>query len=302
MKQNDNIDDTFLARWLNNELSDKELEEFKLSEDFLLYKNIAEKSKLFSIPTFKKEELYNSIQTELTKKQTKVRKLIPSWMYAVAAAVLVVFAVTQFINQGTTIHTSVGEQLAVDLPDGSFVKLNGQSSVSFNKKEWKKGERTLELTGEGYFKVKKGATFSVKTEEGTITVLGTQFNVLVDNEYLSVECYEGKVRVRDAGLQAVLTPGKGVKFVNDVKKAYEINLNEPNWTNAIYQYNAVPLAVVFKDLENVYKIEVDYSTIDTNQEFSGKLIDDNLEKALDILCKSMNINYKFEGKTIHIYN
>lgn len=298
-----NRDDTFLARWLNNELSENELKKFQSSEDYLLYKEIAEKSKLFSIPDFKQEITYQNIQTALaSKEKTKVRKLVPNWAFAVAASIALLFGITLLFNQNNTITTVTGEQLAVNLPDGSYVKLNGQSSLSFSKKEWKNGVRTLELSGEGYFKVKKGSTFSVKTEEGTVTVLGTQFNVHVEKEYLDVECYEGKVRVRNEGLQAILTKGKGVKFINDVKKMHEFTIVEPGWIHNVYQYNATPLSVVFNDLENVYNITVDASLINTSQEFSGKLISDDLEKALEIICKSMDINYKFEGKTVLIYN
>ena len=37
-------DDTFLARWLNNDLSEVELDDFKNHPDFLLYNKIATKS------------------------------------------------------------------------------------------------------------------------------------------------------------------------------------------------------------------------------------------------------------------
>ena len=60
---NKNYDDTFLARWLNNELTSKELEEFEASSDFLIYKKIAEKSSELKPPSFNKEEAFKNIQS-----------------------------------------------------------------------------------------------------------------------------------------------------------------------------------------------------------------------------------------------
>jgi len=56
------------------------------------------------------------------------------------------------------------------------VVLNSKSTISFNKTDWK-NNRQLTLDGEAYFKVEKGSTFTVNTNNGSVTVLGTQFNV-----------------------------------------------------------------------------------------------------------------------------
>ncbi|NJB81248.1 FecR family protein [Wenyingzhuangia aestuarii] len=300
MKQDYKNDDTYLARWLNNELSDAELADFKKSEEYALYQKIADKSTEFTIPSFNQEKVLEQIQSKLKDRKTKVRKFIPTWVYATAAAVLVLVGLTFFFNQETSFTSSVGQQLAYVLPDGSEVQLNGNSSVSFNKKQWDKGNRTLDLEGEGYFKVKKGSTFSVATEEGTVTVLGTQFNVQTVDNYLAVECYEGKVNVKNNKFEFILTPGKGVQFLKNQKKSYNISVSEPNWLLHNYQYNGVPLRVVFKDLENVYKVRIINKDVDLVQKYSGVLVKNNLDKALKVICKSMNITYTTKDKVVTI--
>ena len=42
--------------------------------------------------------------------------------------------------------------------------------------KWK-NERSVNLDGEGFFKVAKGSKFDVETSAGTVSVVGTQFNV-----------------------------------------------------------------------------------------------------------------------------
>ncbi|MGY5355284.1 FecR family protein [Wenyingzhuangia sp. IMCC45467] len=300
MKQNYKIDDTFLARWLNNELTDEELADFKQSEDYPLYQKIAKKSTLFSVPNFNEEQSFKNLQEKIKNQKQKVRKLVSNWVYGVAAAILIMFGLSYFMTSKTEIICNTAEQLAYVLPDGSEVRLNGNSTLFFNEKQWQKGNRTLDLEGEGYFKVKKGSNFSVCTNQGTVTVLGTQFNVQTLKKYLAVECYEGKVNVKNSKYESVLTPGKGVKFLENKKENYQINSTEPNWVTNNYQYNAVPLSVVFKDLENVYKVKVKNNGIDLSQLYSGKLVINNLEKAIKVICKPMNINYVINKDIITI--
>lgn len=301
MKQNYDIDDTFLARWLNNELTEDELLKFKSSEDYHLYKKIANKSTLFKIPEFNEEESFRKLQNKLSNQKTKVRKLFPAWVYGAAAAVLLMIGFSYFTNNTTDVICGYGEQLAYTLPDGSEVLLNGDTQIHFREKQWKKNQRILELEGEGYFKVKKGSTFSVKTNEGIVTVLGTQFNVQTAEQFLAVECYEGKVSVKNNSHSALLTPGKGIKLIHNKKNKYNINHEYPNWTVGIYDYDSIPLSVVFKDLENVYQIKVKNKNVDLTQIYTGKLIKNNLEKALKVICKPMNIQYSVDKDFVTIF-
>ena len=302
MKQNYDIDDTFLSRWLNNDLTEQELQEFKNSEDYNLYQKIAEKSKLFSVPEFDEEQLFQKIQAKIAKQETKVRKLIPNWAYAVAAMLVVVLGLSYFMNNQTEITCKNGQQLACILPDGSKVQLNGNSSIAFKKEKWLEGNRALELDGEAYFKVKKGSTFSVKTTEGKITVLGTEFNVQTLENYLEVECYEGKVSVKNKKHESVLTPGKAVKFIKNKKEQYNIGILQPKWVTNNYTYNAVPLSVVFKDLINIYNVKLNNVNVDLSQQYSGTLIQNDLEKALKLICLPMKINFEVKEQLVIIKN
>ena len=301
MKQNYHIDDTFLARWLNKDLTEEELSDFKKSEEYPLYKKIAEKSTLFKVPEFNQEQSFIAIKDRLAHQKTKVRKLVPNWVYSVAAAVLLMFGLSYFMNNDTKIICNYGEQLAYSLPDGSEVLLNGNSKIHFDEKKWKNNKRVLELEGEGYFKVKKGSKFSVKTDEGVVSVLGTQFNVQTAEKYLAVECYEGKVSVKNKTFETLLTPGKGIKLLDGDKEKYNISQEYPNWTVSIYEYNAVPLSIVFKDLENVYKLKIKNKKVDLTQLYTGKLVKNNLDKALQLICKPMNIKYIIAQDLVTIY-
>ncbi|MDO3694022.1 FecR family protein [Wenyingzhuangia sp. chi5] len=300
MKDNDKIDDTFLARWLNNELTEKELSDFKNSEDYVAYKKIAQKSTLFRVPAFDETRTFEAIQHKIYHQNKKVKKLVPNWVYVMAAAAVLVFGFFLFKEDQTTITCGVGEQLAYVLPDGSQVELNGNSSIIYVEKKWKEGKRELDITGEGYFKVKKGSTFSVTTKEGKISVLGTQFNIQSIDEFLAVECYEGKVKVENKVEKTILTPGKGVKINQAVKQNYIVTDSVPNWKVNKYNYNAIPLKVVFKDLQNVYQLKFINNGVDLSKLYTGKLLKNDINKALQIICKPMNITFEVKEKTVII--
>ena len=73
MEQNDK-EDTFLARWLNNDLKEKEREAFEKTKEFKEYSKIIEKLEQFQAPNFEKEELFKRIQAKVNPKG-KVRSL-----------------------------------------------------------------------------------------------------------------------------------------------------------------------------------------------------------------------------------
>ena len=66
--------------------------------------------------------------------------------------------------------TAFGEQKVIELPDGSLVTMNSKSTIEFNPDSWE-SSRILNLSGEAYFKVKKGSQFTVNTSNGDVVVL-----------------------------------------------------------------------------------------------------------------------------------
>ena len=294
---NINYDETFLARWINNELSSKEMEDFKNSPDFLIYQKIAEKSSEFKTPVFHKKEVYKNIQSSLNKEtKTKVRPLFSKWMYAAAASVVVLFGLFFFLNQPTEITTGFGEQVAIRLPDNSEVILNAKSSISFNEKDWK-FKRTVKLEGEAYFKVAKGKTFTVETLRGEVVVLGTQFNVHSKGDIFEVQCFEGKVHAKSKKHQSTLTQGKAFRDLkNTLPEEWTFKEQEPNWKNGESSFKSIQLKYVVKALENQYNLKINTSKIDLKKKFTGSFTHKNLNIALQTVFVPMKIGVTFTNE------
>src|SRR5690606_17407916 len=121
-------------------------------------------------------------------------------------------------SQMNTIQTPKGGQYHVKLPDGTDVWLNASSTISFPS-VFTNNSREVELEGEAYFEVahiqnkdNDAVSFTVKSREQKIEVLGTHFNVnsYSDERMVRTTLLEGSVRVltSDSRNFQLLKPGQ----------------------------------------------------------------------------------------------
>ncbi|CAL2074670.1 FecR family protein [Tenacibaculum sp. 190524A02b] len=301
MKNNKN-DDVFLARWLNQELTEEELAGFKESSDYSLYDKIAKVSAEFEAPEFEKEKVLGGIKAKLAtanikEKKSKVIKM--NWVYGAAASVLLLFSLFYYVNQPVCYKTGYGEQMAVTLPDGSEVILNSKSSIEYDENKWD-AQRKINLSGEAFFKVEKGQKFSVLTEYGEVNVLGTQFNVNASNKFIEVHCFEGKVKVVSEEVESILTKGRAFRNM-DKPEEWEILQSEPSWKNGETSFKSIPLKYVIRSIENQYGIEIKSTNLDLKQKFTGSFTHANLEVALKTVFEPMKIGVIFtDSKTVRL--
>ena len=146
--------DTLLARWLTDDLTSKEAQDFKASEAYHSYEKISAYANHLETPVYNKAKAWNAISDQTIHK-VKVRPLYYKWATGIAASIVLLFGMFYGLNVGTTTHQSdFGAQVAVVLPDGSEAILNANSKIEFNKTDWKNENRTLELDGGAFFNFK----------------------------------------------------------------------------------------------------------------------------------------------------
>ena len=295
-------DSTFLARWISGEITPEELNDFKNSKDYQALNKINEASKLLETPSYNSEALFNSLKTKInTKQQDKVPtvvKLIPTWVYGIAASLVLAFGLFYYLNTNKHFETSFSEQLAVVLPDDSRVLLNANSQLDFKSRNWD-NNRVLNLNGEAFFDVEKGAKFKVLTQQGIVEVLGTEFNVISRDDYFEVQCLEGKVRVESltANKETILLPGKAIRILNKTAEEWDfILIDEPNWLLGESTFMNTPIAQVLLSIENQYNVHFDTSNIDLSKRFTGGFTHKDLNLALKTVFVPMEISYTSNGK------
>jgi len=287
----------YLARWLNAEISDDELKNLIGESEFKAYQKIKYGVSQFKAPAFNGNAMLNNIQSKTINKKPKVISLIPNWAYTAAASVVLLFAAYLFFFSSTNYTTNYGQQSAFNLKDGSSVRLNAKSSLSYNKRRWAK-KRVVNLNGEAYFEVAHGNTFTVNTKMGNIKVLGTHFDIKTGVDYLKVTCFKGKVVVSINNNKTVLTKGQVYQFAKKTGNKWDVNLAKPSWISGIYSYKNTPLFIIIKDLENQFNLKIENNNIDKDVLLTASFGNDNKNLALKSIFVPLNLNFSIKGNRV----
>ena len=286
-------EETFLAQWLEGNLSDAELKNRINESDYNVYLKLRKGLHTSDKLNASTQHSFNKIKRKIANKRTVVRKLYPlRWSIGVAASIILLFGLFSILRTNIITHqTNFGETKTVSLLDGSQVILNSKSTIIFNENDWEK-DRQLNLDGEAYFKVKKGNTFTVNTNNGSVTVLGTQFNVNSKNDFFDVVCYEGKVRVSSEFSEHILLPTQSIRKINgNPLESSVTQLFKPTWIDGESTFKSIPIGYVITALENQYNIKIDSESIDDSTVFSGSFPHHNLNIALITVFDALNMKY-----------
>lgn len=210
-------------------------------------------------------------------------------------------------NAFNVLTTPVGGYYKLRLPDGSLVWLNAVSSLKFPVQFTGK-ERRVELEGEAYFEVVKNdrQPFIVVTEQSTIKVLGTKFNIksYTDEKDEYTTLLEGSVQLGFYAKTVLLKPNQ--QAILDYS-SQSIRLDEVDaqhsigWTNGLFTFRRAKMNDVFKQLERWYGVSFVYTQdlvrlakpIDGGMERSL-----SLSEALTILKDITQIDFHIDGRKI----
>lgn len=285
--------ETILHKWLNNEATPEEIAQLKADPEYASYLKIADSSSSFDIPEMDFEANLKAISEKkkppLPTRNPKIFSIV--WkVAAVLAVVLVGYFYLSTLN--TSVETDVAQTKTIVLPDGSEVTLNARSMVSYNKNNWDV-ERKLSLKGEAFFRVSKGKKFTVLTAQGTVQVLGTQFNVFARDSVFDVSCFEGLVGVAFNDTLVKLPAGESLQTENGkIVTAKIIETGSPSWLSNESSFENAPLNRVVEELERQYAITVSLQNVDGYKRFTGSFAHNNLEVALQAICEPLQLQYK----------
>lgn len=298
-------DDRFLARWLNNELTPEELSEFQSSNEYAVYKKLVVGAETLESPSFDEEALLSRIKSQQSGRLQVTKRKVNYLRYAAAAIILLavsfVFYTTMLIPDIKTVTSGIGKQRTFNLPDGSEVVLNANSSITYSEDEWKDNIRNVKLEGEAYFKVQKGNNFSVKSKSGIVSVLGTQFTVRDVATFYEVSCFEGSVKVDSEGDVEILKPKRVVRKIGRGQlMSRNIDGLSPIWLDGKTTFESVPVSQVLAELSNQYNIRFEGSNVNKDLLYSGTFPHDDLDLALRVVFSSLELSYELKNEELVI--
>ena len=145
--------------------------------------------------------------------------------------------------------TALGEQRTERLQDGSRLVLNTDTAV---QAAYTRGRREVELLrGEAQFEVARDAArpFVVRVGEGSVTALGTRFQVRRDADDARVTLLEGSVEVALGGQRRVLQPNEQARLSpsGELLVAAVDPEADDGWLDGWLRFRATPLEEVIAE-------------------------------------------------------
>lgn len=231
---------------------------------------------------------------------------------AVAASLVILLGIAWFVlfqNTGSTssliVSNSTREEMI--LSDGSSITLNTGSSFSC-RQPFNAEERTVELNGEGYFEVEgdKEWPFVIHTEQVTIRVTGTSFNVRAypNIDVTEVSVVEGVVEVSSLRGNKLVKLNKGQTALFDKSNGQLMveQTTDPNilaWLTKKIRFDERPLSSVVETLERVYDVNIQLADEElANEQLTARFSENSLDFVLEVVCTTFNLEAQREGETI----
>ncbi|MEN7546298.1 FecR domain-containing protein [Rapidithrix thailandica] len=208
-------------------------------------------------------------------------------------------------------QTLSGEKKTLKLPDGSVVKLNARSKVSFSEDFLRAREREVFLEGEAFFEVvKNGKPFLVKTRRAVVKVLGTSFNVndIEGHNKVQVAVATGKVAVEVSQDTVMLEPGRMAVYDEEKQATCVVSFANGEdvfgWKDGILKFNNNSFEEVIEQLSNWYGVEfVIHPGFQISRNwYNGRFENQSLKGVLEGLSYAGRFQYKIINKKVEIYS
>ncbi len=254
-----------------------------------------------------KEEVWSEINKQIKNQPAKTRRINFSrvrmvWAAAMIALLVGLGVLLRFYHY--TVEAGPGQIANFFLPDGSEVVLSPASKATYYPLWWNYS-RKVTLDGEAFFKVQKGKKFSVKSERGITTVVGTSFDIYARQDNYRVVCYTGKVwvKARKSSRKIILTPGdkaeidaKGEILFSNEKAVGKYTA----WINNQFVFTSEPVRLVFSEMARRYNVTILLKNAVTGNYTGNFSSNIPIEKALAIVCKPFGFTIEKQGNRTYV--
>ncbi|WP_316830778.1 FecR family protein [Pedobacter aquatilis] len=224
---------------------------------------------------------------------------------------------TKAKNSFNTIETPRGGQYQVNLPDGTSVWLNAESSLRYPT-TFNSEERIVALKGEAYFEVaklsnRKGSRvpFKVNSEIAAgrnqqVEVLGTHFNInaYADEPTNKTTLLEGSVRILNLNSLAssLLKPGQQSVISASSPSVLVRNVDAEDavtWKDGFFSFNDENLQTIMNKISRWYNVDITYRDAKMDKLFGGRISRFNsVNEVLETLQATGDVHFKIEERRI----
>jgi transmembrane sensor len=205
-----------------------------------------------------------------------------------------------------TLSTPKSGMYAVVLPDQTKVWLNCASSLKYPTTFEGQSSRTVELSGEGFFEVKKDPArpFKVVANGVNVDVLGTSFdvNAYPDESVIRTTLVDGAVNVSAGQNQVQLKPGEQAStssLTTGGVQVSTVNIDKfISWKSGYFFFQNDNIQSIMRQLSRWYDVKIAYEGKVTQERFTGTvLMNTNATEVLKIL-ELGGVHFRLENDQI----
>ncbi|MBT3382202.1 MAG: FecR family protein [Prolixibacteraceae bacterium] len=261
----------------------------------------------------KTKQRMNFAQDKL-KSSTFKRNKIQFWKIAATIIILLgigILSKQYLITTPEMIFVETGEfKKEITLPDGSTVFLNKNSELAYPEK-FKRNQRLVSLSGEGFFEVVKNPTkrFQINiNEQAVVEVLGTSFNINSEKEngFVDINVLSGKVAFytpEKENEKTILTKDENALLQDGIiSKNREKDKNFLSWRTGVIFFEEEKIENVCKALSQFYDRTVIVEGLENKEiRFSSTIDNQKLKNVLDEIKLVLNLDYTVAKEKIVIH-
>lgn len=298
-------EDVLLHKWMEGTLTLEELREFQERPEFGALERIRQETDQWAPPSIDVEEMLQKVlATKTASAETKVVSMRNRWLIpaaiAAAVALIMTFVFWPSPSEPSLFLADATQQPVITLPEGSKVHLNSGSSLKVFEDNFDT-ERRMILEGEGWFDVEKGNEFRVETSSGTVTVLGTQFNIRDREKTFDVSCQSGKVKVTlSDGQETILEAGDAISVSDGNLNQSESTSERPSWMSGVTRLRGVSLSEVFAELERIYDVRFEVEEVDLETMLTCNFQHEDLSLALSSCLSALSLEFEITDKVVSV--
>ena len=199
----------------------------------------------------------------------------------------------------------------ITLSDGSTVKMNASTRIEYPER-FTANVRKVKLSGEAFFEVTRDTAhpFIIETENASVEVLGTSFNVSAYPQagLVEVNVKTGKVKLtqniegKSDHKSAILPAGERgwLTVVNgEMGHAEVLAPNYSAWITKEISFQRTPLAEAFSVLENTYHVKINMENSEIGKiPYTANFANLKLDYIVDVIARTHKLKVKQTGDEI----
>lgn len=261
-------------------------------------------------------EILHKIHHKINVKPRSGKLIIPVYLKYAASVLIIIglgllYQFQFYETRNITSTTGKGENLTVNLSDGSEVQLNAESSLTYPRK-FKGRKRLVSFSGEAFFKVSKDLEHPFVIHSGDIstTVLGTSFNIQAypSDTIIRVCVATGKVLVKKTSndsesdlesIQTVLLPNELAHYRKSTKSIEKKGVDIHRftaWRDGLIILDKISMVEASKILERWYDVNFHFGDSTAGKIIiNGEFRNDTIINILENIKFLTGIDYELEA-------